>query len=437
MHCIAGKRLAAAAAPRPHPRPAPCQPPAQPGPPAHSLPQLTILPPVHELQRGADTRWRWVNYSAFDAKSTWDLYQRLRHELMAMAAVLDEAVERDYAQVFGCCWWWWVAVGFRGATVRTLSTVSESALCAERCDVVAIDAHIEMPASALDPDRPSALACLPPARPRRAASGWRACGTCTATPGCPLAGCSPTWRRWAWRWTARTWQRRSSRQRRTRHRRRSGLGARVGPPFALSRRAPAGHTRRAHRPRRHRRLLAPARPAHVVCFPRSGPALAAGPSAWAARRHRRHSCPRSPATPPGQRCPLACRRWAASRVEDAKYMNVGSGAQVQQLLFAGAQNALAQGSKGIDKPPLPLERVFKVGSAGARRAARLAAKHGRRAAMRPPAGALQVHVPAAACSGPATGTPAMPCAATDAALPGAWHPAWHPALPCRCPTWTA
>lgn len=42
-------------------------------------------------------------------------------------------------------------------------------------------------------------------------------------------------------------------------------------------------------------------------------------------------------------------------------MNVGSGAQVQQLLFAGAANALAQGSKGADKPPLPLERVFKVG----------------------------------------------------------------------------
>lgn len=36
-------------------------------------------------------------------------------------------------------------------------------------------------------------------------------------------------------------------------------------------------------------------------------------------------------------------------------MNVGSGAQVQQLLFAGAPN------KNKDKGPLPLERVFKVG----------------------------------------------------------------------------
>lgn len=72
--------------------------PPPPAPPPSPL-QLTILPPVHELQRDADTRWRWVNYSAFDAKSTWDLYQRLRHELMAMGAALDEAVEKDYAQV--------------------------------------------------------------------------------------------------------------------------------------------------------------------------------------------------------------------------------------------------------------------------------------------------------------------------------------------------
>ncbi len=75
-------------------------PPSRPRPP-----QLTILPPVHELQRDAATRWRWVNYSAFDAKSTWDLYQRLRHELMAMEAVLDAAVASDYAQVcFGMGW---------------------------------------------------------------------------------------------------------------------------------------------------------------------------------------------------------------------------------------------------------------------------------------------------------------------------------------------
>jgi hypothetical protein len=56
---------------------------------------------VHELQRGDDTRWRWVNYSAYDAKSTHDLYQRLRQELKAMPAELDDAVRDDYRQVGG------------------------------------------------------------------------------------------------------------------------------------------------------------------------------------------------------------------------------------------------------------------------------------------------------------------------------------------------
>lgn len=37
-------------------------------PPRPALPQLLVLPAVEELQRGEDTRWRWVNYSAFDAK---------------------------------------------------------------------------------------------------------------------------------------------------------------------------------------------------------------------------------------------------------------------------------------------------------------------------------------------------------------------------------
>lgn len=33
-----------------------------------ALVQLLVLPAVEELQRGEETRWRWVNYSAFDAK---------------------------------------------------------------------------------------------------------------------------------------------------------------------------------------------------------------------------------------------------------------------------------------------------------------------------------------------------------------------------------
>eukprot|EP00887_Chlorella_sp_A99_P005000 scaffold4.g5000.t1 len=48
------------------------------------------------------------------------------------------------------------------------------------------------------------------------------------------------------------------------------------------------------------------------------------------------------------------RRWATARVPDAQYMNVGSGPQVLQLLFGGAKN------KNADKPPVPLERVFKA-----------------------------------------------------------------------------
>lgn len=66
-----------------------------------------VLPPVHELQRGEDTRWRWVNYSAYDAKATWDLYQALRQELLVMDAVLDKAVAADYAKVGGK----WLVVG--------------------------------------------------------------------------------------------------------------------------------------------------------------------------------------------------------------------------------------------------------------------------------------------------------------------------------------
>lgn len=48
------------------------------------------------------------------------------------------------------------------------------------------------------------------------------------------------------------------------------------------------------------------------------------------------------------------REWAASKVPDARYMNVGSSSQVVQLLFAGAKN------RNKDKPGVPLSRVFKV-----------------------------------------------------------------------------
>ena len=48
------------------------------------------------------------------------------------------------------------------------------------------------------------------------------------------------------------------------------------------------------------------------------------------------------------------RSWASQRVPDARLMNVGSGAQIRQLLFAGVQNQKA------DKGTLETERTFKV-----------------------------------------------------------------------------
>lgn len=37
-------------------------------------------------------RWKWVDYSAFDAKATWDLYHSLREKLAASACRLDPAL---------------------------------------------------------------------------------------------------------------------------------------------------------------------------------------------------------------------------------------------------------------------------------------------------------------------------------------------------------
>lgn len=50
------------------------------------------------------------------------------------------------------------------------------------------------------------------------------------------------------------------------------------------------------------------------------------------------------------------RGWAAQRVPGAQVMNVGSGAQIRQLLFAGVENQKA------DKGTLETQRVFKVSS---------------------------------------------------------------------------
>lgn len=66
--------------------------------------------------------------------------------------------------------------------------------------------------------------------------------------------------------------------------------------------------------------------------------------------------------------PPFCRRWATARVPDARYMNVGSGPQVQQLLFAGATKDASKGrgkaKEAAAEMAVPLERVFKVGLMG-------------------------------------------------------------------------
>ena len=48
------------------------------------------------------------------------------------------------------------------------------------------------------------------------------------------------------------------------------------------------------------------------------------------------------------------RSWATKRVPGAQYMNVGSGHQIRQLLFAGVDNQKPE--KGV----LEHEKVFKV-----------------------------------------------------------------------------
>jgi DNA polymerase I len=59
--------------------------------------KLTVLPPMEELQTDPDTRWRWIKYAGYDAKSTWDLMESLRSRLQDMPTRLDDAVQQDLA----------------------------------------------------------------------------------------------------------------------------------------------------------------------------------------------------------------------------------------------------------------------------------------------------------------------------------------------------
>lgn len=49
--------------------------------------QLTVLPPVEELQTDPQTRAKWIDYSAYDAKATWQLAQALKKQLKVSSAL--------------------------------------------------------------------------------------------------------------------------------------------------------------------------------------------------------------------------------------------------------------------------------------------------------------------------------------------------------------
>ena len=50
--------------------------------------QLTVLPLVEELQTDPQTRAKWIDYSAYDAKATWQLAQALKKQLKVGSASL-------------------------------------------------------------------------------------------------------------------------------------------------------------------------------------------------------------------------------------------------------------------------------------------------------------------------------------------------------------
>ena len=50
--------------------------------------QLTVLPSVEELQTDPQTRAKWIDYSAYDAKATWQLAQALKQQLKVGSASL-------------------------------------------------------------------------------------------------------------------------------------------------------------------------------------------------------------------------------------------------------------------------------------------------------------------------------------------------------------
>ena len=56
--------------------------------------QLTILPSMEQLQTDAGSKDGWINYSAFDAKSTHQLHRALRDSLSKTPCIMDPAIPR-------------------------------------------------------------------------------------------------------------------------------------------------------------------------------------------------------------------------------------------------------------------------------------------------------------------------------------------------------
>ena len=54
---------------------------------------------VLQTSDDAVTRWKWVDYSAFDAKATWDLYHSLREKLSSTDCYVDPELR---AGITGC-----------------------------------------------------------------------------------------------------------------------------------------------------------------------------------------------------------------------------------------------------------------------------------------------------------------------------------------------
>lgn len=54
------------------------------------------LPEVETLQTNEETRDGWINYSAFDAKATYELYDALRDQLSSTPWIMDRNDQHNF-----------------------------------------------------------------------------------------------------------------------------------------------------------------------------------------------------------------------------------------------------------------------------------------------------------------------------------------------------